>query len=66
MVKKKTYLCPKISSFVLDSEIMETVPWSPSPGGADAQKNDFFFDESAEDEDNTAETGSLWDEPMWQ
>lgn len=48
MFKKKfIYSCPKISNIVLDSEIMETVPWSPNPGGADAkeQKIDFVEEE---------------------
>ena len=51
MLKKKfIYSCPKISNIVLDSEIMETVPWSPNPGGADAKEQKIELIEEQEEE----------------
>ena len=59
MLKKKfIYSCPKISIIVLDREIMETVPWSPNPGGADAKEQFDFFEE----DESLPENKNLWDE----
>lgn len=62
MLKKKfIYSCPKISNIVLDSEIMETVPWSPNPGGADAKEQKIDFD-SEEEEETLPVSKSIWED----
>ena len=51
MLKKKfIYSCPKTSIIVLDSEIMETTPWSPNPGPADAKEQKIEVIEEQEEE----------------
>jgi hypothetical protein len=66
-MEKKEYLAPRVETVIYGADLMqhEVITTSPTPAGGDqeAKKADLFFDE---DEDNTAETGSLWDEPMWQ
>ena len=62
---KRDYVKAEVKVIIL-SDIMQVIVEGSDTNTFDAKKNDLFFDESAEDEDNTAETGSLWDEPMWQ
>jgi len=62
---KKIYVAPSILLVALGDDLMEVIN-PTSPGDDFPLSKRGFFDESAEDEDNTAETGSLWDEPMWQ
>jgi len=65
---KKEYVKPQSQVVELKDKLMDGgVVINPgSPTGEIVESKRGFFDESAEDEDNTAETGSLWDEPMWQ
>lgn len=65
-MEKKKYLAPDAKIVLIGPELMqgtEVITTSPTGADQEAKKADLFFDE---DEDNTAETGSLWDEPMWQ
>jgi len=59
--KKLIYSCPKISNIVLDSEIMETAPWSPIPGAADAKEQKIDFD-SEEEEETLPVSKSIWED----
>lgn len=61
---KKIYVAPSILLVALGDDLMDVI--TPATQAGDDFSKRGFFDESAEDEDNTAETGSLWDEPMWQ
>ena len=46
---KKAYLAPALFICELD-EIMETVPWSPTPDDPAAKENNITFDDWDEDE----------------
>lgn len=61
---KKIYVAPSILLVALGDDLMDVI--TPASQAGDDFSKRGFFDESAEDEDNTAETDSPWDEPMWE
>lgn len=65
-MEKKKYLVPNVEIFPYGAELMQVIATSPTGADQEAKKADLFFHEDDDNEDNTAETGSLWDEPMWQ
>ncbi len=58
---KKEYLSPALFIFELD-EIMETVPWSPTPDDPAAKENNITYDEwDLDSEENDSDPKeSLW------